>query len=233
MGGRRCLPHRLNEITNNNSDNTHMKKTLLISTACTLILSACGSSKGNESYDTDSIYIAPAEEVAAAIESSTGISYITKDSIGHIFIGMPMHEVPDSIPTLYTHKENGASEDAVTITFLDGGKEKFIAYDFGEGNIDVLNVIGSNVKVKGPQDEFGLGDKFDCVLSLPGVETEWSGYDGAGSWYWVWNGLWFAPSQESLTETLSKSLYNYDSAPTPSDFSEDVAIGFIGTGLPF
>lgn len=210
-----------------------MKKSLLIPTACALILSACGGSQSKESSDSDSIYASATEDVPTASESSATIAYITKDSIGHIFIGMPMHEVPDSIPGLYSHKENGASEDAVTVTFMDGEKEKFIAYDFGEGNIDVINVIGSNVKVKGTQSEFGLGDKFGNVLSLPGVETEWSGYDGAGSWYWVWEGLWFAPSQETLNETLSTRLYDYDSAPTPEDFTEDVTIGFIGTGLPF
>ncbi len=208
-----------------------MKKTLLFSAICSVIIAACGSSHKETSIDSDSMAIV--EELPLETVATSEVAYVTKDSIGHIFVGMPMHEVPDSIPHLYSNKENGASEDAVTITFLDGEREKFIAYDFGEGNIDVLNVIGTNVKVKTPNGNLGIGDQFAKILDLPGVETEWSGYDGTGSWYWIWNGIWFAPSQETLTEQLSKHLYDYHNPPTSEDFSDEIKIGFIGTGLPF
>ena len=65
---------------------------------------------------------------------------------------------------------------------------------------------------------FGIGDKFSNVLQLPGVETEWSGYDNSGTWYWKWEGLWFAPSQETISENLSRRLYQPIQAPTPADF---------------
>lgn len=208
-----------------------MKKRQFIFATCILILAACGNSHKEASADSDSVSIT--EEVLIETTVSEDVSYITKDSIGHIFVGMPVNEIPTSVPKLYDHKENGASEDAITITFLEGDKEKFIAYDFGEGNIDVLNVIGSNVKVKTPKGDLGLGSQFATILELPTVETEWSGYDGTGSWYWIWDGIWFAPSQETLTETLSRRLYDYHNPPTADDFSDEIKIGFIGTGLPF
>lgn len=206
-------------------------KAILSSALVTAILAACSGNKQTDGNDSDSLS-SPSWEHTDSV-APRQISYLTKDSIGQIKIGQSVNEIPDSVSGLYTKKINGASEDAVTITFADAEGEKFIAYDFGEGVIDVINAIGSDVKIKAPRGEFGLGDKFAKVLELPGVTTEWSGYDGNGSWYWVWEGLWFAPSQETLTETLSRRLYNYDSAPTPADFSDDVTVGFIGTGLPF
>lgn len=196
-----------------------------------MLLAACGGSKKPVPADSDTLGLEPEAAVDSVMQKQT--AYLTKDSIGGIHIGMSINEVPDSIPGLYAAKENGASEDAVTITFSDPDGEKFIAYDFGEGVVDVVNVIGRDVKVKAPRGEFGLGDKFSKVLELPGVAEEWSGYDGNGSWYWVWEGLWFAPSHETLTDVLSRRLYNSQAAPTRADFNEDVTIGFIGTGLPF
>lgn len=197
-----------------------------------LLLAGCGGSKKDIVDDSDSI-ISETELLVESPKTPSHISYLTKDSIGNIFIGMPVNEVPDSVVGIYDKKLYGASEDAVTLTFSDPEGESFIAYDFGEGKIDVINLIGRNVKIKAPKGDFGLGDKFAKVLELPGVNTEWSGYDGNGSWYWVWEGLWFAPFQDTLTETLSRRLYNSESAPTIADFSDDVTIGFIGTGLPF
>ena len=209
-----------------------MKRLLIIPAVSALVVTGCGGGNKNMTADSDSIYSDMTAETVSTV-ATVASSYITKDSIGHIFIGMPFHEVPDSVAGLYNHKENGASEDAVTITFSNPDGEQFISYDFGEGNIDVLNVIGRDIKVKAPDGDFGLGDKFTKVLELPDVKTEWSGYDGGGSWYWVWEGLWFAPSQETLTDSISRRLYNYDTAPTPADFTDDVTVGFIGTGLPF
>lgn len=79
----------------------------------------------------------------------------------------------------------------------------------------------------------GIGDSFANVLSIPGVQAEWIGYDDGGMWYWTWDGLWFAPSQQGLGEILSRKLYDSKETPSAADFSDDVKVGFIGTGLPF
>lgn len=207
------------------------QRNIIIAAIAFVMLGSCGGNKKNSRAESDSVLQPIAEMTDSVLPKS--IYYLTHDSIGSIHVGMSVNEVPDSVAGFYTSKEDGASEDAVTITFKEGERENFIAYDFGEGKIDVINLIGSNVKVKAPRGDFGLGDKFSKVLELPGVAQEWSGYDGNGSWYWVWEGLWFAPSQETLSESLSRRLYHSESAPTVADFSEDVTIGFIGTGLPF
>lgn len=191
--------------------------------------SSCGNSNKNETTDSDSIAIMDMVETVVAANTT----YIDKDSIGAVYIGKPITELADSVPNLYTSKENGASPDAVTVTFSNPDGEQFVAYDFGEGKIDVLNVIGTDIKVKSPEGEFGLGDSFSKVLQLPGVTAEWLGYDDSGMWYWTWEGLWFAPSQDKLSPELSRLLYNSETEPAASDFSEENTVGFIGTGLPF
>lgn len=194
------------------------------------LLVSCSGSQGKGSADSDSI-----EETASLVDSipAEPRPVLTKDSIGGIFIGESVNDVPDAIEGLYTAKENGASPDAVTIVFKGAEGERFIAYDFGEGKIDVINLIDTVAQVKAPRGMFGIGDKFSNVLQLPGVETEWSGYDNPGTWYWKWEGLWFAPSQETISENLSRRLYQPIQAPTPADFDDSVTVGFIGTGLPF
>ncbi|MEZ3532699.1 MAG: hypothetical protein K1V90_06485 [Muribaculaceae bacterium] len=207
-----------------------MKKTIIFA-MCATLLAGCGKGSEKGGSDSDSV----ADEIPADVTASAGKqeACLTKDSIGAITIGMDINAVPDSVPGLYVRKVNGASPDAVTMDFEDEDGERFIAYDFGEGKIDVINLIGSDVKVKAPRGAFGIGDSFSKVLELPGVQTEWSGYDGGGMWYWRWEGLWFAPSQDNLPTVLSRRLYHSESAPTSADFTDDVTVGFIGTGLPF
>ena len=203
---------------------------MIFAAFCVVLLATfCGHSNKNDAIDSDSIAIMDMVETVAAANTT----YINKDSIGAVYIGQPITELADSIPSLYTSKENGASPDAVTVTFSNPDGEQFVAYDFGEGKIDVLNVIGTDIKVNAPGGEFGLGDSFSKVLQLPGVAVEWSGYDDSGMWYWTWEGLWFAPSQDKLSPELSRLLYNSGTEPAASDFSEENTVGFIGTGLPF
>ena len=195
-----------------------------------LLLTACGNSKQSSEADTDSIAEAAVDEM---VEAVVGYTQITKDSVGGVVVGHPMFTLPDSIPGLYTHRVPDASPDAVTMIFSDNDGEQFVAYDFGEGNVDVISVVGHSVKVNSPEGEFGLGDAFTKVLALPGVETEWINLDDEGSWYWKWDGLWFAPSPAGLTEAVSRKLYNSAEAPASEDFTDAVTIGYIGTGLPF
>lgn len=198
-----------------------------------LVLLATGCGKGSSASTSDSDSIV--ENNIDAIEAPDSIPtiYITRDSIGPIHIGMPINEIPDSIAGLYDKKLNGASQDAVTVEFNNQYGSSFVAYDFGENKVDVLNLIGNYVKVKAPRGDFSLGDSFWRVLELPGVKAEWAGYDDSGMWYWNWEGLWFAPSQENIPEALLRRLYHSDVPPTQVDFTDEVTIGFIGTGLPF
>lgn len=206
-----------------------MIRKFLLPAAVAIAVTSCGGQKG-QTVDSDSIH---EPETVESEPVATEEILLTSEGVGIIAIGMPMSEIPDSVPGLYTSKENGASPDAVTVTFSNPDGQQFVAYDFGEGNVDVINVIGNDVKVQGVRETLDFSSPFSKVLELPGVEAEWTGYDDGGMWYWKWHGLWFAPTQENLSTDLSHRLYHSGQAPTFKDFTEDVKIGFIGTGLPF
>lgn len=206
-----------------------MKKTILY-TSIAIFLGACS---GNGKIKTEeSASVTNSADIVEAINETSNY-LLTSDGVGAIWIGQSINDIPDSIPGLYDSKEMGASPDAVTILFKKEDGDRFIAYDFGEGKIDVINLISPSIKVHAPRGEFGIDDKFTNVLQLPGVEEEWSGYENTGTWYWKWEGLWFAPSQETISDHLSRRLYQSVQAPTKADFDDNVTIGFIGTGLPF
>lgn len=196
-----------------------------------LLLTGCGRKREVGAADTDSAEVPnPIDTVVAMLPTV----YLTADSIGPIHIDMPINDLPAAVEGIYTARVYGSSPDAVAIDFNYDDRARFVAYDFGEGKVDVINLIGNDVKVKTLKGDIGIGDKMADVLDLPGVRPEWSGYDGSGMWYWKWEGIWFAPAQENLSETLSQRLYHSGQAPTIKDFQdENVAIGFIGTGLPF
>ena len=196
-----------------------------------LLVTGCGKGSSASTSDSDSVTAENPDSIEVSV--SGPVVYISRDSIGPIRIGMPVQEIPDSVAGLYDKKLTGASQDAVTVEFSNKLGSSFVAYDFGENKVDVLNLIGNFVKVKAPRGEFSLGDNFWKVLELPGVKAEWAGYDDSGMWYWNWEGLWFAPSQENLPDVLVRRLYHSDMPPTQADFTDDVTIGFIGTGLPF
>lgn len=204
-------------------------KRLILPALCALMLTSCSGNK-KQAQDSDSILEADMVAAVAAVRSAT---YLTADSLGPVKVGMPMAELPDSVDGLYTHKTLGQSPDAVAMDFVDNDGPQFVAYDFGEGNVDVINIVGNAVLVNAPRGSFGLGAPFSKVLELPGVETEWIGLDNGGTWYWKWQGLWFAPAQENLPDELSRRLYHSGQAPTYKDFNDQVTVGFIGTGLPF
>lgn len=209
-----------------------MKKiTIIFSVIAVSLFPSCGG-KNSESnvIDSDTVAVNPAD----MIEAEATTAYLTKDSIGCIAIGMELAEIPDSIGGLYSSKNVGESHDAMSIEFFEDQAPRFVVYDFGEGKIDVINLIGSSVKVATINGDLGIGDPMDKVLNLPGVKAEWCGFDDGGMWYWIADGIWYAPDQSSLTAELSHRLYHSGQAPTVKDFENgNVSIGFIGTGLPF
>lgn len=206
-----------------------MKK-LVMAAGVLLMAASCAGNSEKKQTDSDSIALAEIEEMVETVRDHV---CITADSVGFVAIGMPMNQLPDSVPGLYDHKRHSSSPDAVAFVFSDSEGDSFVAYDFGEGNVDVINLIGKQIKVAGSQGVFGMGDAFSNVLLLPEVEAEWAGTGSGGSWYWVWHGIWFAPSNDSLSETASRKLYDSHQPPLASDFTEKDIIGFIGTGLPY
>lgn len=209
-----------------------MRNTVILLLAFVVLsLVSCGGKKSDyRDVDSDTVAVNPAD----LEEAEATPAYLTKDSIGCIAIGMELAEIPDSVGGLYSSRNVGESRDAMSIEFFDNGAPRFVIYDFGEGKVDVINLTDNSIKVATVNGDLGIGDPMEKVLELPGVEAEWCGYDDGGMWYWVADGIWYAPDQSSLTPELSHRLYHSGQAPTVRDFEKGgITIGFIGTGLPF
>ena len=84
-----------------------------------------------------------------------------------------------------------------------------------------------------PEREIRTGDEFSKVLALNGVESEFQGFDDMGIWYWKWNGLYFGVDETNIPESLGTALSDGKRPPRAADFTPDVKIGYIATGLPF
>lgn len=194
-----------------------------------LAMAACGGNGGGNSADSDSAAVDSIADSIAAIPRF----YLTADSLGPVHVGMKTDSLPEQVEYLYSDMRISTSPDATVNVFDDEGSTRFVTYDFGESRIDVISLSDSVVAVKAPRGDIRMGEEFAKVFELPGVKAEWSGYDSEGMWYWVWEGLWFAPVQEGLDPVLSSRLYNSHQAPTQADFSGNETIGYIATGLSY
>lgn len=159
---------------------------------------------------------------------------LSPQGVGPIRIGMRISEIKPKVENLYDSiARQGGYESNSYYFFLDGN-QRFTVYEFDSGIVNVISADNRSVVVSGSNgNELRLGDSFRKVLNLKDVNSVWQSADGEGMWCWNWQGIWFLPEQEDLPDVLAHKLYNQTSAPRPSDFPEDVQIGYIGTGLPW
>ena len=209
-----------------------MKKIYLLSAlAAMAVLASCGN-KNKEVKDGLVNDSAATVELESAVAGPTSY-YLTRDSIGPVRVGEKISNLPVAVANLYDHMIVTETPDAMAYTFLLADDPQFTIYDFMEGNVDVIALEGNARGVETPQGELRVGDDFSKVLALDGVRSEWEGFDDAGIWYWIWNGLYFAVDETGISEDFANALVNGRHAPRAGYFDSSVKIGYIATGLPF
>lgn len=202
----------------------------------TLAITLCQvSCNGNKSTGND---INMTEDSAATVSMESAVAgptvfYLTKDSIGPIKIGEEISNLPVAVANLYDNMIVTETPDAMAYTFLLADVPQFTIYDFMEGKVDVISLEGNARAVDTPQGQLRIGDEFSKVLQLDGVKSEWQSLDDTGIWYWYWNGLYFGVDEMEINEKFSDALCNGRHAPRSSEFTPDIKIGYIATGLPF
>lgn len=202
----------------------------LMSVLCALGFGSC-SSKPEKVIDTLTIEQDPTPEMPKAVENDVKLSPI---GIGPIRIGMRISEIQPKVENLYDTIVRQTGYESNSYYFYLDGNQRFTVYEFDSGVANVISADNRSVVVDGPNgEELRLGDTFRKVLQLKDVNSVWQSADGEGMWCWSWQGIWFVPDQEQLPDVLAHKLYNQTAAPRPSDFPEDVTIGYIGTGLPW
>ena len=199
-------------------------------TVLVLFGAACS---GNKVKDTDTISVEPDPTPELPVEDIMD-AQITSRGIGPIRTDMRIVDMKPSVENLYdTIVREGGYESNSYHFFLDG-QQRFTVYEFESGIANVICVDDSSVVVNNPGGgNVRLGDSFTKVFSLDGVKPQWECTDDEGMWVWNWQGLWFQPDQSQLNDVLVHKLYNQNTPPSNSDFTPEVTVGYIGTGLPW
>lgn len=214
-----------------------MTPVILAALILTGLASGCG---GNGSGHADSAGDDDIE-IRTHVENTDTLPYfpLTAEGLGPVHVGMDLESLPPRVNGLYTTMTVEQGFECETVVFSntkapDTVTFPFTVLDFGQGKADVILLNDDQCGVNRPEGgRLTLSSPFAEVLSLPGVQARWEGWDGGGAWYWTWQGLWFQPSPVNPGEDLTDKLYDNREAPVASDFTPDVTIGYIGTGLPF
>ncbi len=197
-----------------------------------LLLASCNGNKtetAGYSAKSDSARTESMESpVAGPVEF-----FLTRDSIGPVRVGEKISDLPQAVANLYDVVLTTETPDAMAYTFLLADVPQFTIYDFMEGKVDVIALEGNARAINTPDGEMRTGDEFSKVLALKGVESEFQNFDDSGIWYWKWNGLYFGVDETGISESLGAALSEGKRPPRASEFTPDVKIGYIATGLPF
>lgn len=209
-----------------------MQKTLFSiasSLLVALLMCAC-SDKSSKTADSATV---EADTVATLPESDGTVAIITNQGVGPVKCKTLVAEVRPSVENLYDTIIPEEEYEYTSYKFMLNGHERFCGYDFGDGIISVVSASDASVVASTPDGELAIGMPFTKVLSLKGVTPEFQSLDGEGMWCWIWQGLYFQPSQSQLPQRLSSKLYSAGSTPTVDDFDDNVTIEYIGTGMPY
>lgn len=193
---------------------------------------ACGGRQGSAddtlTVEQDTTVVEePVVEMQELSLNARGIEPITT--------GKRISEIRPSEPALYDTIMRESGYGSNSYSFMFNGNSRFTVYEFESGVVDVIAIDDASVYVPVNDNErIVLGDPFSKVLNLKGANAVWQNADdGEGMWCWTWRGLWFQPDQQNLNDALSHSLYNPNNEPQKSDFTPEITIGYIGTGLPW
>ncbi|MDE6392126.1 MAG: hypothetical protein K2L59_02500 [Muribaculaceae bacterium] len=207
-------------------------KNLYIAGMFLLLLASCNGNKtatsGNSAKSDSALTESMESPVAGPVEF-----FLTRDSIGPVRVGEKISDLPQAVANLYDVVLTTETPDAMAYTFLLADVPQFTIYDFLEGKVDVIALEGNARAVNTPDGELRTGDEFSKVLALKGVESEFQNFDDSGIWYWKWNGLYFGVDETGISESLGAALSEGKRPPRASEFTPDVKIGYIATGLPF
>ena len=201
-----------------------------------LTLQGCGGAHrtATDTASADTSAIQPADTIPA----EAGPLTLTSDGMAGITVGMPIADLPPEIDGVYDEIRSEDWDTTIMRVFMLQGTPRFSVYEFGSGKVDVISIEGPGVEGSVPGAEPGegvcLGQPFARVLSLPGVKAEYESLDEDGMWVWQAGGLWFQPDQTHLSEEVSRRLYDPQAGPpSAEDLTDDVVVGYIGTGLPW
>lgn len=194
-----------------------------------LILASCS---GKEQKAEETLSVEPSV-VTELPKKAVSDAVLTPAGIEPIRIGMRISEILPQVENLYDSIWREEGFKANFYHFYLNGNERFTAYEFDSGVVNVVSASNRSIVVKGPSgEEMRIGDSFKKVLGLRDVNAVWQAEE-EGMWCWNWRGIWFYPEEGNMPQVLEYKLGNQTSIPQASDFNDDIIIGYMGTGLPW
>lgn len=202
----------------------------LVITGAGCLLSSCS---GKQPKHEETISVEPLESPELPGHAVSD-AQLTPLGVDPIRTGMRISEIQPKVENLYDSIARQSGYESNSYFFFLDGNHRFTVYEFDSGIVNVVAAENRSIVVNGNNgQEIRLGDSFKKVLALNNVAPIWQAGDGEGMWCWNWQGIWFYPDQQNLPDVLAHKLYNQTSVPQSSDFSDDIEIGYIGTGLPW
>lgn len=207
-------------------------KNISATAALLMLLASCGNNQKATTTEASASDSALTASMESPVAGQT-VFYLTGDSIGPVHVGDKISDLPSAVANLYDVVITTETPDAMAYTYLLADVPQFTIYDFMEGKADVIALEGNARSIMTPDGEIRTGDEFRKVLALKGVESEFQSFDDMGIWYWKWNGLYFGVDETDIPESLGAALSDGKLPPRAADFTPDIKIGYIATGLPF
>lgn len=212
---------------------------LVVIAAGLALLCMCGHKDGSTATDanSDTTVIKPESDDRAAGKTGTPLPILTADSLGAVRVGMAIDSLPPVCEAFYDSIGRITECEYEEYVFSRQGKPMFAVMDFGDGKVDLITLLSSEIGVVAGTTELHIGDDFHRLLAQRATQAEWAGYDAVGRWTWTNGGVWYMPDENmgnsAAAQHLLKHLYDSMAAPDPEEFPVHVTIGYIGTGLPF
>lgn len=195
-----------------------------------ILLYSC-SGKAPKSSDTISVTPDPTPELPV---EDVMDAQLTARGILPIKVGMRIVDISPAEENLYDSISTEKGYESNTYHFYLDNEERFTAYEFEAGTVSMVAANNESIVVKtGTDGMIRIGDPFVKVAKLPGVKAQWETGDDDGIWVWIWQGIRFIPDQANLPDNLVHKMYNSTVAPQASDFTPEVTVSYMGTGLPW
>lgn len=196
-----------------------------------LSLTGCGGKQAQPVVDTVTVEPNDSPDLP---ESSMIDAQLTARGIEPVKVGMRIVEIEPRVENLYDTIVREGGYESNSYHFLLNGEQRFTVFEFESGIANIVAADNESIIVNGNDDNIlRLGDSFTKVFDLKDVKPVYQSMDDEGMWCWQWQGIWFQPDQQNLNDVLVHKLYSTSVAPVKSDFTDDIKIGYIGTGLPW
>ena len=160
---------------------------LAVIAASSVLLCMCGHKDGGEATNTssDTTVVKPTADDTVSDGTDSQLPILTSDSLGAVRIGMAIDSLPPVCEAFYDSIGRVQECEYEEYIFSRRGKPMFAVIDFGDGKVDLITLLSSEIGVVAGTTELHIGDNFHRLLAQRATQAEWAGYDAVGRGTWT------------------------------------------------